>query len=121
MSCFSDLLTRPDRAVLAVRWETSLFPVLDADLTLIPAGPRGALLQLVGVYWTRSDEVGQRVATVTIGGFLSRIVETIRLPPPDNVSRDLGPWPSRFFGPSPRRPRIATFIPAMRTCRPHRT
>ena len=77
LSCFGDLITRADRAVLAVRWETSLFPVLDADLTLTPAGPRDALLRLVGVYRTRSDEAGQRVATVTIGGFLSRIAATI--------------------------------------------
>jgi hypothetical protein len=63
--------------VLAVRWETSLFPVLDTDVTLTPAGPRDALLRLVGVYRTRSEEAGQRVATVAIGGFLSRIAATI--------------------------------------------
>jgi hypothetical protein len=44
--------------------------VLDADLTLTPAGPRAALLQLAGVYRARSGEAGHRVATVTIGGFL---------------------------------------------------
>ena len=82
MSCLGDLITRPDRAVLAVRWETGgragePFPVLDADLTLTPAGPRAALLQLAGVYRARSGEAGHRVATVTIGGFLSRIAETI--------------------------------------------
>jgi hypothetical protein len=82
LSCFGDLITRPDRAVLAVRWETGgragePFPVLDADLTLTSAGPCGALLQLAGVYRIHSDEAGQRVATVTIGGFLSRIAETI--------------------------------------------
>jgi hypothetical protein len=54
-SRFRDLVTEPGCAVLAVRWETSghdgePFPVLDADLTLIPAGPRAALLQLSGVY-----------------------------------------------------------------------
>jgi hypothetical protein len=42
-SCFRDLITRPGRAVLAVRWETSghdgePFPVLDADLTLTRRG-----------------------------------------------------------------------------------
>jgi hypothetical protein len=46
LSRFHDLVTEPGRAALAVRWETSgrdgePFPVLDADLTLIPAGPRG--------------------------------------------------------------------------------
>ena len=82
MSCLGDLITRPDRAVLVVRWETGsrvggLFPVLDANLTLTPAGPRAALLQMAGVYRARSGEAGHRVATVTIGGFLSRIAETI--------------------------------------------
>jgi len=46
-SRFRDLITRPGRAVLAVRWETSghdgePFPVLDADLTLTPAEPGAA-------------------------------------------------------------------------------
>ena len=77
LSCFGDLITRPERAVLAVRWETSLFPLLDADLTLTPAGPRAALLQLIGVYRTQFSEAGQHVATMTIAGFLNRIAETI--------------------------------------------
>jgi hypothetical protein len=42
-SRFRDLVTKPGRAVLAVRWETSghdgePFPVLDADLTLTRRG-----------------------------------------------------------------------------------
>jgi hypothetical protein len=42
-SRFRDLITRPGRAVLAVRWETDghdgePFPVLDADLTLTRPG-----------------------------------------------------------------------------------
>jgi hypothetical protein len=82
LSCFGDLTTRPDRAVLAVRWATAgrsggLFPLLDADLTLTPAGPRAALLQLAGVYRTRAGDVGHRMATVTIADFLNRVVETI--------------------------------------------
>jgi len=82
MSCLRDLITRPDRAVLVVRWETGdligePFPVLDADLTLTPAGPGAALLRLAGVYRARTGEAGHQVATVTIGGFLSRIAETI--------------------------------------------
>ena len=48
--------------------------------------PGAALLQLAGVYRVRSGEAGHRVATVTIGGFLSRIAETIAaMPPPDRT------------------------------------
>jgi hypothetical protein len=62
-SRFRDLITRPDPAVFAVRWETSdhdgePFPVLDADLTLTPAGPGAALLQLAGVYRADPGEDG---------------------------------------------------------------
>jgi len=77
-----DLITRPGRAVLAVRWETSdhdgePFPVLDADLTLIPAGPRAALLQLAGVYRAEPGEDGHGTAARPLGGFLDRIAATI--------------------------------------------
>jgi hypothetical protein len=77
-SRFRDLITRPGHAVLAVRWETGghdgePFPVLDADLTLTPAGPGAALFQLAGVY--RAD--GHRAAAVPLGGFLDRIAEAI--------------------------------------------
>jgi hypothetical protein len=81
-SCFRDLITRPGRAVLAVRWETSghdgePFSVLDADLTLIPAGPRAALLQLAGVYRAEPGEDGHGTAARPLGGLLDRIAETI--------------------------------------------
>jgi len=81
-SRFRDLITRPGRAVLAVRWESSdhdgePFPVLDADLTLTPAGPRAALLQLAGVYRAEPGEDGHGTAARPLGGFLDRIAETI--------------------------------------------
>jgi hypothetical protein len=84
-SCFRDLIARPGRAVLAVRWETGghpdeLFPVLDADLTLTAAGPRAALLQLAGVCRTLNGATGHQVAAVAAGGFLSRIADTITRP-----------------------------------------
>jgi hypothetical protein len=81
-SRFRDLITRPGREMLAVRWETSdhdgePFPVLDADLTLTPAGPRTALLQLAGVYRAEPGEDGHGTAARPLGGFLDRIAETI--------------------------------------------
>ena len=81
-SRFRDLITRPGRAVLAVRWETDghygePFPVLDADLTLTPAGPSAALLELSGIYRADSGEDGPRMGAVVLGGFVDRIAETI--------------------------------------------
>jgi hypothetical protein len=79
---FRGLITRPGLAVLAVRWETGdhdgePFPVLDADLTLTPAGPGAALLEMVGVYRADPGEDGHRRAAKPFGGFLDRIAETI--------------------------------------------
>jgi len=81
-SRFRDLITRPGRAVLAVRWETGGhdvegFPVLDADLTPTPAGPGAALFQLAGVYRADPGEDGHRTAAMPLGGFLDRIAEAI--------------------------------------------
>jgi hypothetical protein len=81
-SRFRDLIARPGRAVLAVRWETDghygePFPVLDADLTLTPAGPSAALLELSGIYRADSGEDGSRMGAVVLGGFVDRIAETI--------------------------------------------
>jgi hypothetical protein len=81
-SRFRDLITGPGRAVLAVRWETGdhygePFPVLDADLTLTPAGPRAALLELSGVYRSDPGEDGPGMGAVVLGGFMDRIAETI--------------------------------------------
>lgn len=81
-SRFRDLITRPSRAVLAVRWETDGHygepsPVLDADLTLTPAGPSAALLELSGIYRADSGEDGPRMGAVVLGGFVDRIAETI--------------------------------------------
>lgn len=81
-SRFRDLMTRPGRAVLAVRWETGghygePFPVLDADLTLTPAGPSAALLELSGIYRADPGADGPRMGAVVLGGFVDRIAETI--------------------------------------------
>ena len=51
--------------------------MLDADLTLTPAGPGAALLQLAGVYRANPGEDGHRAAATPLGGFLDRIAKTI--------------------------------------------
>ena len=72
-------------AALALRWEAigpggGLFPVLDADLTLTPAGA-GTMLTLAGAYRPPLGPLGQaldrailhRVAATTIRNFLLEV------------------------------------------------
>jgi len=52
---FLDVVTRGESAVLTLRWEATgpggrLFPALDADIWLTPAGEHAARLSLAGVY-----------------------------------------------------------------------
>jgi hypothetical protein len=83
---FSDLPERPNTAGLALRWEVTgpggaLFPVLDANLELVRAGPETTWLTINGAYRPPLGALGQaldrailhRVAGATIRGFLSRI------------------------------------------------
>ena len=71
---------------LALRWEATgpggkLFPVLDADLTLVDFGAQGTLVALAGVYRPPLGALGQaldravlhRVAVSTIKGFLAHV------------------------------------------------
>jgi hypothetical protein len=79
-----------DRAGLAVRWEAvgqagALFPVLDADITVMPTGDSASTLALAAVYRTPLGVVGagldravlRRIATATVRAFLYRVAETI--------------------------------------------
>jgi hypothetical protein len=90
---FRDLLTREDSAVLTLRWETigpggGLFPTLDADITLTPAGEQATLLTLAGAYRPPLGAVGvgldrailHRVATATTRTFMNRIADAIAHP-----------------------------------------
>ena len=78
---------------LALRWEATgaggkVFPVLDADLTLVDFGARGTLVALAGVYRPPLGVLGQaldraglhRVAVATIRGFLTRVAAQLALP-----------------------------------------
>src|SRR5271165_1302511 len=52
---FLEVVTRGESAVLALRWEATgpggrLFPALDADMSLTPAGEHSTRLSLAGVY-----------------------------------------------------------------------
>ena len=87
---FGDLAADRDRAHIAFRWEAiaadgALFPVLDADLALTPAGERATTLDLAGVYRpppgaerNELNPVGlQRVIPAIIQAFLNRIAAAI--------------------------------------------
>lgn len=83
---FRDLPERANTAGLALRWEVTgpggaLFPVLDADVELVQAGPQTTWLTLAGAYRPPLGALGEaldrailhRIASATIRDFLSRI------------------------------------------------
>jgi hypothetical protein len=87
---FQNLLDHSDHAGLAVRWEAtgaggSLFPALDADITVVPADGQSAILRLAGSYRPPLGALGtvldkvilRRIATATIRAFLNRIAAAI--------------------------------------------
>ena len=88
-----DLKAGDDSAWLPLRWEVAgpgggLFPVLDADITLIPAGTHSATLTLTGAYRPPPGAVGagldrvivHRIATATVRAFLHRVARAITHP-----------------------------------------
>jgi len=80
-----------DRSVgLAIRWEATglgggLFPVLDADIRLAPAGERVTMLAVTGVYRPPLGTLGEaldrmvmrRVAIATIRDFMVQVAARI--------------------------------------------
>ena len=74
----------------AIRWEATglggaLFPVLDADIRLIPAGEHVTRLAMAGSYRPPLGGLGEaldraflrRIATAAIRGFLARVADRI--------------------------------------------
>jgi hypothetical protein len=91
-----DLVRRDGTATLTLRWQATgalggLFPVLDADITVIPDGDEATLIGLEGVYGPPGGIVGagidravlHRIATATVRSFLSLIAHAIADPEPD--------------------------------------
>ncbi|MGH3150106.1 MAG: hypothetical protein ACRDOB_05170 [Streptosporangiaceae bacterium] len=84
-------LAGTDRSAgLAIRWEATgpggvLFPVLDADIRLIPGGERGSVLMMAGSYRPPFGSLGaaldrailHRVAVATIRRFLAQLAAQI--------------------------------------------
>jgi hypothetical protein len=88
-----DLVIRGESAVLTLRWvatapDGTLFPVLDADLTLRPCGEHAARLLLAGVCrpLPGSLDAGpdrailHRAAAATIRSLLSRVADAVADP-----------------------------------------
>jgi hypothetical protein len=109
---FSDMAIHEDCAVVAVRWEATgpggaLFPALDADIKLTPAGEGATVLAVSGVYRPPLGALGAgldrvvmgRVAQATIRTFAHRIGAAIADPAisPDKAATGLVPdsplWP----------------------------
>jgi hypothetical protein len=93
-----DLAAHVGRAGVALRWEVRgaggrLFPVLDADLTLAPAGENAASLTLDGAYRPPLGRIGaeldrlllHRVAEATIHDFLERVATALAHPTADRA------------------------------------
>jgi hypothetical protein len=92
VSC-TDLVTDAERSVLGLRWEAagqggSLFPALDADITLTGDGDEAAWLRLGGVYRLPlgplsaglDPAVIKRTAAATIRSFVTRVADAIAYP-----------------------------------------
>ena len=88
---------------LAIRWQatglgSSLFPVLDADVRLSPAGDHVTLLTLTGTYRPPLGPVGEALdrailrdlAAATIRNFISRLAAAMS-DSPTSTSGDRGP------------------------------
>ena len=106
-----DLVIGEGSAVLTLRWLAAgpggaLFPVLDADISLVPAGNQAAVLRLDGAYRPPPGitdagpdrAVLQRVATATVQGFLDQIAGAITEPAaagPDSKAAPAEPEPLR--------------------------
>jgi hypothetical protein len=99
---------REGSLTLSLRWEATgamgrLFPVLDANIILIPAGENASQLALAGAYRPPFAAVGQgldrvllhRAASATVRSLLRRMAQTIA---PEGASTDASP---AVNGPAP--------------------
>jgi len=88
-----DVVISEGSAALALRWQAAspgdaLFPVLDADVRLVPAGDQATMLRLDGAYRPPPGTMGagldravlHQVATAAVQVFLGRIAKAIAGP-----------------------------------------
>lgn len=87
---FLEPIRRGALTVFPLRWEAAgvserLFPVLDADIILVPDSDEATLIGLEGVYRPPAGQVGEvldrvvlhRIASATIHSFLERITDAV--------------------------------------------
>jgi len=112
---FLDPVHRGEMMTVGLRWEATgitggLFPVLDADISLTPAGGQATRLALAGTYRPPMDGLGanldrlilHRAATATIRSLLERVAATLAGPSPaagHEESSTLAPLPCPATGP----------------------
>jgi hypothetical protein len=103
--CFLDPVYRGDVMTVGLRWEAAgaagtLFPVLDANISISPAEGETARLALAGSYRPPLGRLGagldraimHRVATATLRCLLHRVAEALVSPAPAGRSaEDAGP------------------------------
>jgi len=90
---FLDVVTRGEAAVLTLRWEATgpggrLFPALDADIWLTPAGEHSTRLSLARVYRPPLAGLGagldravlHKVADATVRSLLARVADVLARP-----------------------------------------
>jgi hypothetical protein len=107
---FLDPVYRGDAMTLGLRWEATgvtggLFPVLDADITLMPAGEHTSRLALAGSYRPPLGRLGagldrvilNQVATATIRALLHEVAGALASPRPAAEHRT-----ETASGPTPR-------------------
>jgi hypothetical protein len=117
-----ELQTRDDFVTLRLSWEATgpggrLFPALDAEITLTPAGEDATRLSLSGSYQPPLAVVGagldkallNRVATATIRSFLRRVADAITKPDAADGGRE---------GPAPQPPLPHLAAPGQPALRP---
>jgi hypothetical protein len=109
--CPGDITETRGRAQLPVHWELTaregtLFPVLDADLTLTPAGDQTTVFALTGIFRSPPDladagldhEIVYWFATAAIRVFLARLASALAHPSgatPQSLARHSRPaWDS---------------------------
>lgn len=109
---FLDPVYRGEVMTVGLRWEAtgpagSLFPVLDADITVAPAGENTARVALVGSYRVPLGRLGasldkavlHHVATATIRSLLAGVADALTSPAPaasrhPGTVRTPGLWPA---------------------------
>ena len=116
---------RDTSLTLSLRWEATgpmgrLFPVLDANIILIPAGENASQLALAGAYRPPFAAVGERLdrmllhraASATVRALLGRIAETIA--PDGGPGGHPPPAPGRATGGLSPPPAYARSVPTTR-------